>query len=137
MKKQILNLVSILSLVIAVIILAIGLGNTRQQLLKAEARIRLLEFDNITKTAENIRLDCELAEAKAKLTATEQAVKMLGEMAQMKETELNQDLTIVRAECLRLIMEKNQTISKKWVPEWIGPGILKPIEPKDLRTDVR
>lgn len=91
MKKQILNLVSILSLVIAVIILAIGLGNTRQQLLKAEARIRLLEFDNITKTAENIRLDCELAEAKA----------------------------------------------KKWVPEWIGPGILKPIEPKDLREEIR
>ena len=109
MKKQILNLVSILSLVIAVIILAIGLGNTRQQLLKAEA----------------------------KLTATELAVKMLGEMAKMKEDELNQDLTIVRSECLRLIMEKNQTISKKWVPEWIGPGILKPIEPKDLPEEIR
>lgn len=93
MKKQILNLVSILSLVIAVISLAIGLGNTQQQLLKAEARIRLLEFDNITKTAENIRLDCELAEAK--------------------------------------------TTAKKWAPEWIRPGILKPIEPKDLREEIR
>ena len=43
MKKQILNLVLILSLVIAVISLAIGLGNTQQQLLKAEARIRRIE----------------------------------------------------------------------------------------------
>lgn len=69
MKKQILNLVSILSLVIAVIILAIGLENTRQQLMKAEARIRILEVENIMKTADNIRLDCELAEAKANMAA--------------------------------------------------------------------
>lgn len=69
MKKQILNLVSILSLVIAVISLAIGLENTRQQLMKAEARIRILEVENIMKTADNIRLDCELTEAKANLAA--------------------------------------------------------------------
>ena len=86
---------------------------------------------------EKDRLIQRLAQDVAKLTATELAVKMLGEMAQMKETKLNQDLTIVRAECLRLIMEKNQTINKKWVPEWIGPGILKPIEPKDLPEEIR
>lgn len=72
----------------------------------------------------------ELNKTKAKLTATELAVKMLGEMAKMKEDELNHDLTIVRAECLRLIMEKSQATGRKWVPKWIGKGIVKPIEPK-------
>lgn len=82
-------------------------------------------------TAAVICTAIELNKTKAKLTATELAVKMLGEMAQMKEDELNHDLTIVRAECLRLIMEKSQATGRKWVPKWIGKGVLKPIEPKN------
>ncbi len=101
MKKYGLHIAVIL-LAIAVISLAIGLNSTA----------------------------IELNKTKAKLTATELAVKMLGEMAKMKEDELNHDLTIVRAECLRLMMEKSQATGRKWVPKWIGKGIVKPIEPK-------
>lgn len=85
--KKIMSIALIVVLTAAVICLAIGLNNTQEQLMKAEARIRLLEFDNIMKTADNIRLDVELAEAK--------------------------------------------TTGKKWVPEWIGEGVLKPIEQKN------
>ena len=72
----------------------------------------------------------ELKKTKAQLTATELSIKMLSEMAQMKETELNNELTKVRAECIRMMMEKEQKTGKKWVPKWTGGGILKPIEPK-------
>lgn len=75
----------------------------------------------------------ELKKTRAQLIATELTAKMISEMANDKETELNLELATVKMEYFRQIAGKSEKTGKKWVPEWIGGGILKPIEPKDPR----
>ena len=52
-------------LIAALICTGIELKNTREELMEVMARNKLLEIEVTMKTADNIRLDVELAQAKA------------------------------------------------------------------------
>ena len=67
MKKgmKITAAILVIALVAALICTGLELKSAREDLLKAKAQITILEMDNVLKTADNIRLDCELAMEKA------------------------------------------------------------------------
>ncbi len=74
MKKglKITAAIMVIALVAALICTGLELKSTREKLLKAEAQITILEIDNALKTADNIRLDAELAKEKAERQEVQQ-----------------------------------------------------------------
>lgn len=74
MKKgmKITAAILVIALVAALICTGLELKSTREELLKAEAQITILEIDNALKTADNIRLDAELAKEKAEQPEVQQ-----------------------------------------------------------------
>ena len=74
MKNGMKIVAAILVVVMAAALICTGmeLKSTRGKLLKAEAQITILEIDNALKTADNIRLDAELAKEKAEQQEVQQ-----------------------------------------------------------------
>ena len=74
MKKglKITAAILVIALVAALICTGLELKHAQDELLKAKAQITVLEIDNALKTADNIRLDAELAKEKAERPEVQQ-----------------------------------------------------------------